>query len=196
MLHLGNRREGMVRYEYKAGLPFIPEMGGGVCLPQVYCSPLFPADDRIFFTDDIIWSSDKRGLFKLVVLAKSAADLDSMLSRLSDIESLSGGHVQEKDVTVILEDVSSRISQVSLDKKWDDKIFRIASAEEFASSELCNGRPEPQGYDPYRLGKEVKNKRFIFLRPDRFVFAACNTLEEVNYASRQVKEILGSCTAS
>ncbi|RFU31743.1 hypothetical protein B7463_g4613, partial [Scytalidium lignicola] len=192
-LHLGNRREGMVRYEHQAGMPFIPEMNGGVCFPQVYCRRLDPEDSSIFFTDDIIWSKEKTVLFKIVVLAQSFEDVKSALHALDDIEHTSGGHILPNDITVVLEDLSLKVSDNKLDDSWKSKVYRVASGEEFASSPLCHGRPEPIGYDPYRLGKEVKKKQIIFLRPDRFVFAACDSKEEVDRTAVQIREFLKGC---
>jgi 2-polyprenyl-6-methoxyphenol hydroxylase-like FAD-dependent oxidoreductase len=38
-LQMGQRADGMIRYKHAPGLTFLPEFGGGVCLPQVYCVP-------------------------------------------------------------------------------------------------------------------------------------------------------------
>jgi hypothetical protein len=54
-LEKGARLHGMCRYEFKTGMHFIPELEGGLLLPQVYCSSLESeaSDDRISFTDQI-----------------------------------------------------------------------------------------------------------------------------------------------
>ncbi|KAH8819344.1 hypothetical protein F5884DRAFT_825906 [Xylogone sp. PMI_703] len=189
-LHLGNRREGMVRYHHQLGMPFIQEMNGGVCLPQVYCRRLDQKDNSIFFSDSIIWRKEATGLFKIVVLGQKFEDVMSSIPLLDDIERISGGHIQKSDITVILEDLSFKLLDKKPDENWADKTYQVASGEEFSASPLCRGRPEPQGYDAYRLGKEVKRKRFIFLRPDRFVYAACDSREEIERVAGQVQELL------
>ncbi|KAK5995929.1 3-(3-hydroxy-phenyl)propionate/3-hydroxycinnamic acid hydroxylase-like protein [Cladobotryum mycophilum] len=192
-LHLGNRREGMVRYQYREGMPFIPELGGGVCLPQVYCRKL-GSDDEAFFTDDVIWPERKIGnLFRLVVLVQDLKDVEASLAALDDIETVSGGQIQRKEVIILLEDPSltGTALDTSVGLEWREKMYRVATGEEFAESPLCEGRPAPIGYDALRLGKEVNQKRYIFLRPDRFVFAACDSRGEIDRVATRIKELLG-----
>jgi hypothetical protein len=194
-LHLGNRREGMVRYEYCPGLPFMPELGGGICFPQVYCRSIDPEKDEIFFTDDLIWNKHKRGLFGLVVLIQKLDDLEPSLTTLKDIDKSSDGKIHLDSITIILENLAPVLKDHIVDNKTKGHVYQIASAKEFSKSPLCHGRPEPQGYDAHRLGKEVKKKRYIFLRPDRFVFAACDSEEELDKAIAQIAGLLQGCVA-
>ncbi|KAL1962416.1 hypothetical protein VTN77DRAFT_9687 [Rasamsonia byssochlamydoides] len=149
-------------------------------------------DEEVSFTDDLIWAKDKSGLFRLVVLLQNVQDLKSSLAAVQDIDRASGGHIQQNGITIIREDLSASASPVVLEskKRWQRSIYRVASGEEFSRSRLCHHRPEPKGYDPYRLSKEVQKKRFIFLRPDRFVFAACDSKEEVDRAAARIAEFL------
>ena len=77
-LELGPRREGMTRYKWQDGLPFLPTFNGGISLPQVYCAPIDPdsTDLQVTFTDDAIFRPDKEGLFQIVVLLRSFSELD------------------------------------------------------------------------------------------------------------------------
>jgi hypothetical protein len=189
-LHLGNRRGGMIRYEHSPGMPFLPNLGGGVCFPQVYCRSIEPHADEIFLTDDVIWTTKNPSLFRLVVLLENLGDLDTSLGALHAIEDLSGGELRPTDAVVLLEDLSPDVTDDAINQPAGPKVYRIASGDDFACSELCNDRPKPIGYNPFRLGEEVKKKRFIFLRPDRFVFAACNLKEEVDKAAVRVRDFL------
>ena len=191
--HLGNRREGMIIYKHQPGMPFIPHLGGGKAFPQVYCRALGEGQDQVFFTDDVIWNPTKPGLFRLAVLLKSVNELEDAYKMVSRVSGLCGKHIRSEDVTIIILDDS--ISDLSKYPQSSSirTVYRIATADEFAGSELCYGRPAPRGYDPLRLGVEVDGKKFIFLRPDRFVFAACNTEAEVEEATKGVNELLDDC---
>ena len=64
------------------------------------------------------------------------------------------------------EDVSKTLAP------FDERLYRVATAEEFASSEqLCNGRPAPIGYNMYRMRDDMAERRYMIVRRDRFVFA-------------------------
>jgi hypothetical protein len=166
----------MIRYEYVAGMPFIPSLNGGLCVPQVYCKS---KDGKISFTDDVIFKS-KKGLFKILVYLTETgkADMAAVDNDLSDIETISQRHISRDDITCIVEsDVQDSIYDFS-----PYSLYAVASAEEFAQSNLCHGRPEPRYYDPQRLRKELKGHRYTIIRSDRFVFASCSTRDELRTA--------------
>ena len=195
-LHLGGRREGMVHYEHEADFPFLSDLNGGGCLPQVYCKALTgdaSAESEVSFTDDVIWNTSKKGLFKFCVFVKSANDLSPALDTIEPLLNRDDtpSFMKPENATVLIEDISTQNGLSKLG--WD--IHRLASGDEFAKSKLCEGRRDPVGYDHTILGREVQYKRFLFLRPDRFVFAACDTLEEVETAMQQVTVFLGSASA-
>jgi hypothetical protein len=58
-----------MRYQYQSGMPFLPQYGGGVCFPQVYCISLNGAQNagRVTFTDDLIYAPLKEGLCQVMV---------------------------------------------------------------------------------------------------------------------------------
>ena len=53
-------------YTYETGMAFIPELGEGRSLPQVYCTPMSSPEARreVLYSDDVIFSPGKRSLFQ------------------------------------------------------------------------------------------------------------------------------------
>jgi hypothetical protein len=192
-LHLGNRREGMTQYEHQRGMPFVPNLGGGKCFPQVYCQSLAAKtqNNQVQFTDDVIWRQGSSSIFRLVVLLKSLSELDDLLEIIHDIPQFQQKEMLLQDLTIIVEDTSARLPADTGDMvNGDLALYRVSSADEFAQSSLCNGRPRPEGYNPNRMGIEVGHKKLIFLRPDRFVFAACNTKAEARKVAAEMAAFL------
>ena len=66
-LEQGPRVEGPIQYTHLPGMPFLPEMNGGICFPQTYCTRLSGAGS-VQFTDDVIFAEGKKGIFQVVVL--------------------------------------------------------------------------------------------------------------------------------
>lgn len=196
---------------------FIPETqedtyGGGRCFPQVYCVSLKgrdPKTEDVYFTDDVIFAGDKKGLFQLVVLLNSSSELEEARKAIRGIRKSSHGEVNEDEATYIIHDPTARVipsitmngsstatSHQSFRPSDSDVVVRIATAEEFAAKychqdDIGDGAPPyPKGYDAYKLLKEVKGANYIILRADRFVFAACRSAEEVKGAAGRVREML------
>ncbi|KAJ5606473.1 hypothetical protein N7510_009254 [Penicillium lagena] len=183
-LRLGRRKEGMVRYKHSDGMPFLPELNGGLSLPQVYCTAVNKADAEIRFTDDVIFAAHKECLFQLLVYVKTLDEVADAKQVISDIDDISHGEIRASEATFLVEDLSSISTEI------DDDVFRLASGDEFAQSLLCEGRPAPQFYDPYSLGKELNGARFVIVRPDRFIFAACNSKEDLRQLASRVVSFL------
>lgn len=177
----GPRAAGMTKYRYANGFPFAGDMLGGINLPQVYAYDL--KSKRLSFTDDLLFSKGKRGLFQLLILPTSMDEIEVLTNDIKDIDTISNGLIRSDEATVL---VQSTDSQMSLNgRQYDHIITRLATAEEFAADPvLCKNRPPPVGYDEWRLGAEVKHKKFVVLRFDRFTFAACDT-------SAQLKDVVG-----
>ncbi|KAF7563742.1 hypothetical protein G7046_g421 [Stylonectria norvegica] len=191
-LQLGNRREGMVKYQWKdgTGMAFLHRLGGGGNFPQVYAAPInpprTPQSGGIFFTDDIIFAQDKQGLFQVVVLLQTCSDYKDIGVALHGLEEASNGVLKDGESTVFLDDTRGPHSDIK-----GHNIYRIASGAEFAADpSLCKGRPEPKGYDLHRMFREVNNKKFVILRPDRFVFAACDTRSELLIAAESLRKLV------
>jgi hypothetical protein len=184
----------MCRYAYSPGLHFLAELGGGVLLPQVYARALVPNMSGIFFTDDVIYAPGKQGLFQLIILLDSTAELFTTLRQLRslDIDGLSNNLVKQSECVTIIHDLMATLPE-SQQKEFGNQqsqIIRAASGAEFAASMLCKDRPEPRYYEPYRIREEVRGRKFVLIRPDRFVFAACTNIEELSGALRLIEPIL------
>ena len=188
-LELGPRRGGMTRYKWQEGLPFLPDFNGGISLPQVYCAPIDPVstNSQVTFTDDVIFRPDKDGLFQIVVLLGSLAELDEAREALHKVDKLPDRYVIANEVTYIVQNSEPR----SCPGIGPD-VFRLATAEDFISTgSLCYGRPEPQFYDMYRMKKDLGGKRFAVVRPDRFLYAACDTAEDLEHICSSIQQTLG-----
>jgi hypothetical protein len=188
-LELGQRQEGMTKYTWAPGMPFLPALGGGATLPQVFCEP-FDAlpPTRPLFTDDVIFAPEKKVLFQILVLLDRARDISGAVEVLADVKAEFEGELSVDEATYI---ISQRLRDVEADvaKKFaTEGAYRVVFAEEYDAS-ACPERPEPVGYDGGRLRKEVK-ARFVIVRPDRFIFAACNTGKDLVKASRSLVEML------
>ena len=201
-LEMGQRRDGMIRYANEDGVAFLPRYDGGFCFPQVYCVSLAEEQQQegqnqtqrqqqVHFTDDVIFASHKRTLFQLVVLCPSLAAARAAHNSLASLDSDSSGELSIAETTYIIQDLhAGTVSSTSKDSLPSTSIFRIASADEFAHSKLCVGRPQPRFYDPHRLWKESGGKPFLILRPDHFVFAACKDADELRVATRELVHLL------
>ncbi|KAH7141795.1 hypothetical protein EDB81DRAFT_760644 [Dactylonectria macrodidyma] len=182
-LEQGNRRDGMVKYQWvdSKGMVFLPDMAGGTNFPQVYCMKL-DGKEKVQFTDDVIFSEDKKALFQVVVLLDTTQDVEAVRAAISGVDEASCGVIQAAEATFIIHSTDPHLRGGSWGK---DTVFRLATGQEFAADErLCAGRPEPQYYDPERMMKESANNSFIILRPDRFTFAACETPKELLHAAQ------------
>lgn len=193
-LQLGNRRNGMVRYRWEdgRGMAFLPSLGGGGNFPQVYTTTIRsqPKERKVLFTDDLIFSPTKTGLFQVAVILASVKSVSLVDDTLSGLEEISGGCLKEDEATIFIDTTESLALGFS-----GREVYRLATADEFAADPaLCAGRPEPMGYDPYRMSKEFGLDKYIILRPDMFVFAACDTRSELEYAAEALRKLVRTGT--
>lgn len=189
-LERGPRVKGMIRYKWHEGLPFLGDAHGGISLPQVYCAPVSSQlkNSGVRFTDDVIFARDKVGLFQLVVLLDNLHGLRHTRNVILGLGKLSGGYILSEEATFIVRTalVGGLLSDI------DDDVFRLATAEEFAADEtLCKARPVPQYYDMNQLSKDLDGKRFVIVRPDRFVYAACHTASQLQSICEGIPKSLG-----
>lgn len=127
-------------------------------------------------------------MFQLVVLIHSLGELDVARKALPGLEKLSNHYVLPHEATFILQ--VSEINAIPADIGND--VYRLATADEFASTEsLCRGRPAPQYYDMYRIRKQLHGKSFAIVRPDRFLYAACDTAEQLQTICKGIRSTLG-----
>ncbi|KAJ5167113.1 uncharacterized protein N7482_005894 [Penicillium canariense] len=184
-LELGPRSEGPVRYTHSDGMLFLPYLHGGIAFPQTYCTELGELDNRVRFTDDVIFSKEKTKLFQIVVLLDKPSQAIAAIQAMKGIDGLSEGHLLTEEATLLVQsknclpnDESTGFASLSL--------FRTATAKEFEQSDLCVGRPEPHGYNDSQIWNVMKGKRFMIVRHDRFVYAACDTRAELVEAAKSL----------
>ncbi|KAK4551608.1 hypothetical protein LTR86_011032 [Recurvomyces mirabilis] len=172
----GSRAEGMIRYKYQDGMPFVPNLGGGLNLPQVYARNL--VTNEIVFSDDLIYAESKEGLFQILLLVDQSDKAQCALKEIHGLSQSTAGRLREDEATVLIHDLKAE-SPDALSSSAN--IARIASGDEFAADErLCRNRPAPRHYDPFKIQREVGVRAtYVVLRPDRFVYAACATAQEL-----------------
>ncbi|OBT81661.1 hypothetical protein VE02_10134 [Pseudogymnoascus sp. 03VT05] len=202
-LEQGPRAQGMTKYDWASGMPFLPQFGGGKSFPQVFCGPIDgPAPSTPMFTDDAIFRSDKGGCFQIVALLDSPSQLP--LAK-GDIESISGqienGIILNTAETTYV--VDNRFGSVPV---WSPHLkvlhertscVRILGAEEYTAAGMTDAaiatnftRPAPLYYDPHRIKKDLgASVVYVIVRWDRMVFASCQNVEEL----RQALDLVRNC---
>ncbi|KAF7156272.1 hypothetical protein CNMCM5623_009665 [Aspergillus felis] len=171
------RRDGMVRYTHTDGMPFIPELNGGLSLPQVYGKR---TNGEVVFTDDIIFRSQQGALFHMFVYLHNSQEIQEIRRVLREVEQLSKGTIVANNVPIIVEELKKKEIE-----DCPNDIIQLATSEDFASSSLCNQRPKPMLYDPFIIGKEIRG-RYCIVRPDRFIYAACNEIKDLREAIQKM----------
>ncbi|KAK4549384.1 hypothetical protein LTR36_006381 [Oleoguttula mirabilis] len=178
------------KYHHLPGLPFLPEYGGGVNLPQVYARPLDGPTDTVAFTDDLIFARHKKGLFQLLVMVDEASQVDAVVKVAEGTPGLFGDFIRQGEATLLVNDLAASRSDIRDRIGWT--IARIASGDEFAREEkLCRNRPAPAFYNAWRIREELKaGAKFIIVRADKFVYAACSNRVELEAALRSLPQCL------
>jgi hypothetical protein len=160
----------------------------------VYCGGLdgTPNAGSVAFTDDLIHAATKEGLFQVVVLVDRVDQVSPAVRALMGLSQLSQGLVREDEATIFVHDSKAKFpSDLKMEVVQKVQLARIATASEFAADEnLCKNRPAPKYYDACRMKQEVHGKKFVIIRPDRFVYAACSSLEELQRAAKSVPQAL------
>lgn len=184
---MGPRAAGVSRYQYSPGMAFMPELGGGYLFAQTFCVEATNEKDEgvIQFTDDVIFSPEKTKLFQIIILLD---DMDQVASTRSRLEGLDDycTHLSTKETTTF---VRRRTSTTRIKSTKEGCVFRTATGGEFAKSRLCDGRPDPYGYDEEGMWDGVKGKKFVIVRHDRFVFAVCGDRIELESAATRLQEL-------
>ncbi len=190
-IELGPRMAGRMQYTYEPGMAFIPELGGGVLFSQSFCARVRQGSEPskgVLFTDDVIFHDGKKGLFQIVVFIDGGIDrLPAHEQAIHGLEEISRRlHPREAtffvDNDTFLADSKAKPASVQ-------EVFRFATADEFSTSTLSNGRPYPHGYRENDMHVGVNRKTFAIVRSDRFVFATCNTRAELQMAARRLNEL-------
>lgn len=187
-LEKGPRAQGMIRYRHQAGLPFLPDGHGGMLFPQVYVWDF--RTGRVNFSDDLIFSCEKKGLFQLVLLPQSLDEAEELLAATQDVSS-HDHFLLSDEATALIQDCHTNLPTKHRLSVSGAAVARVATGEEFAAdSVLCRGRPEPKHYDPFRISKELPGMKFVMVRSDRFVYAACRTSRELQSLLDGLSEVL------
>ena len=142
------------------------------------------------FTDDIIFGG-KTAIFQIVVLLKS---LEESNAAWQDLKRLGKGSnlLSPRESSFFIPRTSYKPGNSDDFIKSPRPVYRTATGDEFAQSTLCESRPTPRGYDEMLIWKSVAWKRYVIVRPDRFVFAVCNTTDELERAAARLKELFES----
>jgi hypothetical protein len=203
-LELGPRKAGLTRYDHTLEAPFLPDFGGGISLPQVFAAPIDqPAPPVPMFTDDAIFSNQKRCIFQVVALATSLEELRSCQSEINSL----GTRYNKDDLVSLAEttyivhkqahqtlQATSRLAPPPESRN----IVRVVGAEEYKATGETEGaiargfpRPEPLYYEPNRIYKDLgAHVVFAVIRWDRIVFARCRNLFELEVALTGIEEAL------
>ena len=168
-------------------MPFLPEFQGGLAFCQTYCTDLSETGP-VQFTDTAIFTEDKKSIFQLVILLRN---LDEWKSTANELEGIGqSDYLSPEEATIFVPRES--VQSLSDHRDWmssQPRVFRSASADEFAQSDLCHNRPAPRGYRETLMWEIMNGKRYVILRPDRFVFAACSTASELQRATKKLEEM-------
>ena len=204
-LELGPRKAGMTRYDYIPGAPFLPDYGGGISFPQVFAGPIDQLAPALpMFTDDAIFSKQKRGIFQVVALIDSLEQLQSAQEQVLSL----GADYNRDDIVSLTETTyivhnqahqNAEATLLSALPAGATNIVRVVGAKEYkavgeTTEAIASGfpRPQPLFYEPNRIYKELgKDVAFVIVRWDRIVFARCRNLAELKEALSKVEDVLG-----
>lgn len=188
-IELGPVREGMPKYSYDEGMPFVAELGGGVCFPQTYCVALSSGmqSPQVRFTDDVVFAEGKKKLFQIAVLLGHPGEAEDAMHDLDGLDEIS--HELSPAEATFFVPRQSVLSAGNEQGTSGAGLFRTASGEEFAASDLCVSRPAPRGYVEDAMYRCANRKRYVILRFDRFVFAACKGRQELELAASRLSQL-------
>ena len=146
------------------------------------------------FSDSVIFSAQKKSLFQIVVLASSVehARLECAILKRLAVKFQHWKDILEES-TVVVHDLEANMADT---EHWNpQQVVRPATAKEFSSSALCEGRAKPLGYDPFLLRSQHPDKTYIVVRPDIFTFAACADTKQLLFALEEMDKLL-TCEAT
>ena len=188
----------MTKYDWAPGMPFLPEFGGGKSFPQVFSAPIDgPAPVIPMFTDDTVFSPEKKDVFQIVAILDSPEQLVRASADIAQIKAIDT-LLKPSDATYIVHGEipaasTSALSSVSI---LEANIIRVLGAEEYtaagltkAATNLIFKRPPPLLYNPNRIKKDLGfDTRYVIVRWDRFVFASCKNAQELALAAAELEK--------
>ncbi|KFZ13759.1 hypothetical protein V502_06464 [Pseudogymnoascus sp. VKM F-4520 (FW-2644)] len=168
-LEQGPRAQGMTKYDWAPGMPFLPQFGGGKSFPQVFCAPINgPAPPIPMFTDDAVFNAEKNGCFQIVALVDSLLQLTAAMEEVKSItrQIRNGIILDTMETTYLVHNQIGSVSDVAsahIDLLQDTTAcVRILDAEEYSSAGVTRTaiaanftRPAPLYYDPNRVKKDL-----------------------------------------
>ncbi|KAK7178052.1 putative monooxygenase [Paraphaeosphaeria sporulosa] len=181
------RRNDTIQLAGRKRTGILAPLGRGFDFPQVYCVNLNDeqGSKSVQFTDDVIFAPGKKGFFQLVVFLRSVSDLQIAQETIEGLQDAWEGVLRMDEVTYLVGGTNHPPASIQ-----GTNIYRLATGQVFAAHPvLCAGRPEPQYYDPNRIIHDSRGKQFVIVRPDRFVFAACDTRSELREAAAELSSI-------
>lgn len=192
----------MTKYTWAFGMPFLPQYEGGRSFPQVFSAPIDgPAPPVPAFTDDTIFAPNKRGLFQLVAVVDSIGQLSAVRADISRIKPSGPLLVLDpSEATYIVHGAcgAPRVDALPDEEAIRHNIVRVLGTEEYTAAGRTDDamaksfpRPPPLFYDPNRIRKDLsRDKVYVIVRWDRFVFAACRNYSELQHAVSLVEATL------
>ena len=200
-LELGGRREGMTTYQWTPGVHFLPLFEGGKSFPQVFSAPVAgPAPAIPSFTDDTVFATSKSGTFQLAVILDSVDHVVTSREELQGIgklSSITGLNLEE--ATFIIHGLSGAVSTSTLGSTGKDvteNVIRVIDADAYTAAGNTAEAPAtgfkrhtPKFYNPDRIRVDLgRDKKYVIVRWDRIVFAACPSIRELQLAINQLDQ--------
>jgi hypothetical protein len=183
------------RYKYQDGFPFVPELGGGMLAPQVYAMDL--RTGKLCFTDDLIFGSRPPGVLRILVLLNHEEEIATTWQDLAGLGLKTSGRLHEDQATFLVHRLDS--IPLTFDLPATVQVARTASGSEYdADDQLRAGAPAHSAqYDANVFRTALgPNVRHVILRHDRFIYAACDSREQLLLVVEQLPAKLGIAGAS
>lgn len=208
-LELGPRAQGMTKYDWARGMPFLPRFGGGKSFPQVFCAPIDgPAPAIPMFTDDAIFKAERKCCFQIVALLDSIEQLPVAIEDMKSLtcETDTEVFLDASQATYLVHNQMGSVprSSAHLELLRDKTTcVRIIAAEEYTAAGLTQGavatkfeRPAPLYYDGNKIKKDLGPRAlYVIVRWDRMVFATCQNVAELQQAVSLVQGCLDGSSA-
>jgi len=195
-LELGPRAQGVTRYKHRRGCPFLPDQSGGISVPQVFCEQekeisKIDSGKQPLLTDDAIFSKSKMGICQLVVLADTmneALTINEDLKTLN-LEKCSQGYLHAHEATYIIPAFTEPVGVApsGLNILATRSVKDLMQDKSLTSLDFSH-------YKPDRINKEFPGKKFLIVRQDRFSFAACSSVWELEDIGCRIPGALEGCT--
>lgn len=191
----------MTKYDWENGMPFLPRFGGGKSFPQVFSAPIDgPAPPIPSFTDDAIFSPEKKDVFQVVALLDSVDQIEVARAEIERVEAVDI-MLNPSNATYIIHDEVPAVPALSLPTSSSKNTIRVLGSKEYEAAGLTEialkhtfKRHPPIMYDQNRIRKDLgADIRYVIVRWDRFVFASCRNLQELQNAAAQIENGVRGC---